>query len=359
MVYYVIEGKIEESFKYNAGSKARQDVEYILNKRGFEKLYVDTVKTTIKNKLMKWKQFLLLKNNTKNWDKSLSKLNQGDTVIIQYPLTNSTYKLKNVIKKYKGKITFILLIHDLNSIRTEKSNKMSYKKLYDEDKNLLNQMDYIISHNSSMKKVLLDYGNKDEKVLELQLFDYIVDNVEYKERNINDPIVIAGNLSPFKVGYLKYLKDIKCNFNLYGVGFDEENKSENIEYKGKFLPDELVNKLEGGFGLVWDGTSINTCTTKMGEYLKYNNPHKVSLYLLSGLPVIVWSKSALAGFIKDNKLGIAIDDLSLLDQEINKLTNDDYNKMVENTRTISKKLQSGYFLNEALNKILNRGQDGK
>ena len=76
--------------------------------------------------------------------------------------------------------------------------------------------------------------------------DYIVDNVDYKERNINDPIIIAGNLSPFKVGYLKYLKDIKCNFNLYGVGFDEENKSDNVEYKGKFLPDELVNNLEEG-----------------------------------------------------------------------------------------------------------------
>ena len=356
MVYYVVEGTMENRF--NAGSKARNDIELILDKRGINKLYIPTKKEVAKNKLMKFKEYLMYKKNTKIWDDSLKSLNKGDILIIQYPLAKAALKLKNVIKKYKGIITFIAIIHDLDSIRFDNQSYFVSKKQKDEDKNLLNQMDKIIAHNSSMKNELIKLGNKEENIIELQLFDYLTDNVNFIDRNINDPIVIAGNLSYKKAGYLKDLNKINYNFNLYGINFDESMKYENIEYKGKFLPEELVNYLEGSFGLVWDGPSINTCTTKIGEYLKYNNPHKVSLYLTSGLPVIVWSKSALAPYITSNKLGLALDDLSKVDEEIKKLSNDEYNVIVENTRIMSNKLRNGYFINEALNKLI-RGQDEK
>ena len=56
---------------------------------------------------------------------------------------------------------------------------------------------------------------------------------------------------------------------------------------GSFLPDELPSALEGSFGLVWDGDSSKTCSGVFGEYLRYNNSHKASLYLASGFPIIV------------------------------------------------------------------------
>ena len=49
-------------------------------------------------------------------------------------------------------------------------------------------------------------------------------------------------------------------YNLYGVGFDESRALENEAYFGSFLPDELPAALEGGFGLVWDGDSAETCS---------------------------------------------------------------------------------------------------
>ena len=60
---------------------------------------------------------------------------------------------------------------------------------------------------------------------------------------------------------------------------------ENETYFGSFLPDELPAALEGGFGLVWDGDSAETCSGVFGEYLRYNNSHKASLYLASGFPL--------------------------------------------------------------------------
>ena len=40
---------------------------------------------------------------------------------------------------------------------------------------------------------------------------------------------------------------------------------ENENYFGSFLPDELPAALEGGFGLVWDGDSAETCSGVFGS----------------------------------------------------------------------------------------------
>ena len=349
MVYYAIEGTIENN--YNAGSKARIDVEKIFEQNNFEKLFVNTKKSNTKNKI---KKVLDYRKNTKIWDKTLKKLNNKDTLIIQYPISNSTLNIYKVFKKYKN-INFIALIHDLTSIRFDEQTlgRLALKKVAKEDKYILNNMNYIIAHNYSMKNELIKLGNNKDNIIELGLFDYLVnEEVKYKERSKNDPIIIAGNLAFSKAGYLRYLNKINFDFNLYGVGFEKELEGKNIEYKGKFLPEELVNKLEGSFGLIWDGPSIDTCTTKIGEYLKYNNPHKTSLYLTAGIPVIVWDNSAQAKFVKENNIGICVSNLNNLDEETDRLSVEEYKNMVENAKEISKKLQKGYYTIEALKKII-------
>ena len=75
-------------------------------------------------------------------------------------------------------------------------------------------------------------------------------------------------------------------------------RGKNVKYCGQYKPEELPEKLEGGFGLVWDGDDLGACTGVFGEYMKYNNPHKTSLYLASGLPVIIWEKAAMAKYIE-------------------------------------------------------------
>ena len=126
---------------------------------------------------------------------------------------------------------------------------------------------------------------------------------------------------------------------------------DNIFYKGKFKPEELLDYLEGSFGLVWDGISLDTCTGGFGEYLKYNNPHKVSLYLTAGIPVVVWEQSALAKFVKENNVGITINSLNELKDKIDNITDEEYQAMLENTKQISEKTKNGKFLMEAINKI--------
>lgn len=352
--YYIIEGKLNGEF--NATSKARLDVEKILENNKIEKLYVNTKNGIKEKKIMKWKQFLNYKRNLKIWDKSLKKVKRNDIIFIQYPLLNTTVGLVKLLKKYKKKgIVFVSIIHDLDSLRykPEDQGKFLYNRVCFDDKYVLKEMNYIIAHNSSMKKELIKLGNNSDKIFELGLFDYLVNkDLKNLKRNCKEPIIIAGNLSLSKSKYLSYLNYLDLKFNLYGVGFDETISAKNVNYCGSFKPEELVEKMQGGYGLVWDGISIDTCTGGFGEYLKYNNPHKASLYLTSGIPIIVWSKSAIADFVIKNNVGIAIDNLNNLKEKLDKITDEDYKKMINNAKKISDKLRKGYYTTEIINKII-------
>ena len=352
MRYFIIEGSPDCNF--NATSKPREDVNVILEREGVKPFHIDTVSGIQKNKLMKWKQFIDYKKNTRIWNKALSNFKEGDIIFIQYPILNTSLNVKKVIKKYRAKgIKFVAIIHDLDSLRlTKEVGAFRYKRVCNEDKYLLNEMDYIICHNASMKKVLVDLGNDPKKLIELKLFDYLIDfKPKTFKRTKNDPFIIAGNLAPHKSKYIASLKNLNVGFNLFGVGFTDEIAGDNIYYKGKFKPEELLNYLEGGFGLVWDGESIDTIKGGFGNYLRYNNPYKVTLYLTAGIPVVVWKESALADYIVKNKLGFAVNNLNELEDIVKNTTDKEYEEISKNVKAISHKFINGEFLTEAIKKI--------
>ena len=357
MKYYICEGKVNG--KYNASSKARQDVEAILNEIGYEKFFVRTKNGIQKSKLLKILQLITYIKNKYIWNKELKKLKSGDTIIIQYPILNTTIGLENIIKKYSNKINIIALIHDMDSLRYTPQNQSITlcKRVKNEDRNILNACSCVIAHNECMKNKLMELDNSESKIKTLKLFDYITNKpITEKKHTKNQPIIIAGNLSKEKAQYLNYLKDIKdVEFNLYGVGY--EGDEENVNYKGAFLPEDLLNHLEGSMGLVWDGISKDTCVGGFGHYLKYNNPHKVSMYLTAGIPIVIWEEAALAKFIVKNNLGYTIKKLDDLHKLQNNITEEDYNEKINNIKIISEKLKNGGFLKDVLKQIKSGEED--
>ena len=129
------------------------------------------------------------------------------------------------------------------------------------------------------------------------------------------------------------------------------NYKTGVEYNGQYSPNELPQHLTQNFGLVWDGSSSETCNGKFGNYMKYNNPHKVSLYLSSGIPVVIWRHAALAKFIVNNHLGIAVDSLQEMDERVAAMSESEYNTYKTNAIKISGELRSGEFIKKAVIKI--------
>ena len=81
-----------------------------------------------------------------------------------------------------------------------------------------------------------------------------------------------------------------------------------------------------------------------------NNPHKASLYLASGFPIIVWSQSALADFVRKNQCGIIVDSLFEIADCLNSIDEEDYQELIKNSKIVGEKLRKGHFLKTALEK---------
>ena len=324
MVYYLQEKK-EESC--NAGSKARNDVDVILKKTYTP---VDLYPNKKQNAVQR---VLDVFRFTRQFKKD-------DILIIQYPMWIGYNKLLPYIC---SRVKTIVVLHDLIDLRDGKYDGTEYK--------FYENAHRIISHNDSMTRYITSKGIEQSKIVNLELFDYLFDSLNEINADEN-AICYAGSLD--KAGFLgKFSLGLSNVFiNVYGVGYSEKLHSEKVRYCGSYPSDVIHGKLDGVFGLIWDGDDTNTCSGKRGEYLKYNNPHKASMYIAAGIPLIVWKESAIANFVEDNKLGFAVSDLKEVEARMSEMSNEEYQILVRNTKDIQIKIGNGYFLSSALKKAI-------
>ena len=275
-------------------------------------------------------------------------------ICTQYP-NNKFRKLILFFVKIK-RCKMITIVHDVRSLKG---------RVKDVEKELSKIIcsDVIIVHNDSMKAWFLEQGTKIPIVV-LGIFDYVSKEKPIQNKNIikkeKYDIAYAGGFGEGKNAYIfdfDILEHTKYNLKLYGIGFDESKRKVSEEdsvifYEGAFPSDQIAHKIEADFGLVWDGISTETCSGDLGLYLKFNNPHKTSLYLLCGLPVIVWDKAAIATFIVENNLGIGVSNLKDLNAILENLSEDDYKTMKNNVLIVQEKVMKGQFVETAVKKAL-------
>lgn len=302
----------------------------------------------------------VLKKLAKHWQVRQSWLQdtivfrKGDVALLQCPLADQTIFTGTLTRGWKSRgVHVVSLIHDLDALRYSKRNDLSWVqkcKFRVEDGSLLRHSDVLIVHNDAMGKKLIDsYGIPSDRVVPLGLFDYEVSGNRCAIARQDLPVIVAGNLQKRKAGYL-YSGELGFPVNAYGVRYEEAEG--NVCYKGSFEPEVLPGNLEGSYGLVWDGESVDTCAGAYGEYLRINDPHKTSLYLASGLPVIVWSQAAVAKHILDNGLGLAVASLRDVPSAMESVSAEEYSRMLLNVRQEADRLRSGYYTKRALKEAL-------
>lgn len=250
------------------------------------------------------------------------------------------------LKKFKS----IAVIHDIYPLFEGRPARNDLEKV-----EKLDQYDAIVSHNQKMTDYLIKEGVTADKIVNLELFDYLIEDDErFRKVDLTQEIIVAGNLAISKTAFIKDLKTSKnLTFNFYGVNFPEEFKElevPKVNYFGSFSPDELVQNLVGSYGLVWDSETSQGGIGVLGNYQRYNNPHKTSLYLATGFPVIAWDESAIAPFILEHQIGFVVKDLKELSEKFEAISEADYSAMKQNVLEVGKKLRSGYFMAEALKK---------
>lgn len=349
MVFYVDFGINEQR---TAGSKAPADIAELCRQRGYKEINVKIKCDNIICRCISQVHLLVA------WIELLFILKKNDIIICQHPYIGRRASLAMIpfVKRVK-KCSFIGIIHDIDTLRFCQSNiTRKEAKHFKRVDRLLHYYDIVISHNPSMSKYLISKGIDEKRIVNLGIFDYLTDcKVCNRVKSAVPTIAIAGNLSSDKSGYIYMLdkliseKNSNLHINLYGVNYQDMNtEKSNISYHGSFLPEELPSYLVGDFGLVWDGNSLQTCNGHTGYYLRYNNPHKASLYLASGMPVIVWNESALRDFVVDNKIGICVSSLGEIEEKIRNISPEEYDIMCRNVDRISIDIRNGAYFYNAL-----------
>lgn len=314
----------------NASGKAKKDAFDIASRMGFNPSYHPSSRQFIRI----FQQFL-----------TLPRFRGRKIIFFQYPAVSKQFMemFRKVVSADSYKIA---LIHDLPSIqgliKVEQKNEAHF----------LNIFDCIIVHNQKMCSYVKEIGYQGNVVI-LELFDYLHDaDHTISNTPFSNSISFAGNLS--KAKFLQNIGRISnCNWLLYGIpGEMDLSKIQNVSYKGQLPSDEIQYLMEGDYGLVWDGDSIDTCAGANGEYLKYNNPHKLSCCIAAGKPVITWKQAAIADFINKYNIGITVDSLEELnDIDLSK----GYKEMRENVMILKKVVAKGAFLEKAILKALEFG----
>lgn len=336
MTRYLLDEKI--GISYNASSKARDDVAYFMNDYtnadGARYSVVgknDKTKATTKAQ----KAWLALRSMTNVF----CKLKKGDILLVQSSLL--IFKVVAKIKKIKG-FKMIYLIHDLDAIRDSYDDVTAVGELVE----ALNHVDVLICHNECMMKEL-KRRNCNVPMVNLQIFDYYTNLPEsHREWEDNGSVCFAGNLSKAKTGFLYKLdaSDLNIPINVYGK---KESEFKRLNYKGCFKPEELPAKLEGNWGLIWEGNDFSY-NEESHPYIMVNNPHKASLYIVSGLPVIMWDKAAMASFVKEKGIGITISSLEELESSVKSVSKEEYEHMIKNLAAVRNDLIKGNYLKKAI-----------
>lgn len=344
---YIIETR--NKGQQHAGAKAPDDVVTICKQRGMQTLTLPILVAKNNKLAQQWWLFTVCVGF---WLKTLFRVKTGDRIVWQHPVYGIRYAyfFIKLLKKWK-KITFIALIHDLESLRSTGGDfhLMKSSTSLIADKGILSQCDFVISHNQFMTTYLLEAGIEQEKIVNLDIFDYLAPEIPDRvltPKATSRSVLVAGNLEAAKSAYVYQLMDLDLDLSLYGVFFEGDETDKR--YKGAFSPEELLAHLDADFGIVWDGPSLEECAGNTGQYLRFNNPHKTSLYLAAKLPIIVWDQAAVAKFVLDHKVGLAVSSLRELPQVLANISDQDYAEMLANVNQLSHRVRTGYYTNKAL-----------
>ena len=339
----------------SASFKARTDMDAIMASQGFRNVGVRN--NLRSNKYSTW--FATFAGVLK----AGLLLHRGDKLVVQYP--DPHFKLICRMAKLR-RAHVVTLIHDLVSfgcadIRPE------------EEIALLSKSDYIIALNQSMEGWLRTHGCTVPST-SLGIWDYLSSaahearqtaSLEPQRRSMPEPsvssdekytVMFAGGVSRRRNQFLYDWGTVIDGYKVvvFGNNFDLTQAAGASRFKLRgFVPSSMmIRHPDGDFGLVWDGNAINGCNGPWGEYLRYNNPHKASLYIRCGVPVIIWKHAGLASFVEEQGIGFTISSLADIAPRLRALSDEEYNRMKENVARVSLNVSSGYYFCEAMNRAL-------
>lgn len=324
MKKYLIE-PFSHGGKRETRCSARGDAGVILERIGYEKYYIPSARTVFERILnyivLAAKAFVLY-----------AKLRKDDIVLIQWPTKFGYCKglYRWVISQRRCNLQ--VLVHDIDFLRGASESN------FEKSLKMFRLADLIILHSAAMRDFVTQQGITAEKIKILECFDYLTTDEITARRTKTKNVVFVGQLD--RCLFLDKISEAHLGIHINLYGRYEKDLGAAITHKGSFRADN-VSIFQGSWGLVWGGDTIDECTGNMGDYIRYNSPHKLSLFIVSHLPIIIWDKAAKAAYVREKGIGICVSSLRDISRAIDSVTEEEYELMMRNIERESAKLRGG------------------
>lgn len=279
-------------------------------------------------------------------------IQEGDIVAVISPSycgPDHEQQFINMVHSKGGKI--ICHVHDIDDIRWSDHFTQSYI-------DMMNTYDVIIVQSIKqlqwLRKCGLDVNSK--FVVQDGPFGYI-NPMPYEVPKNTKGIIYTGNMNKVNCGYLEDLAKLNRipSYQLplhitksilpEQVHFEPED---NVHRLDLTVPDMLptyVNRL-GGWGLNYnDDDSVQG--KRFLNYNSYNWSHKLSAYLVAGLPVLVHKDTLAASYVDKHRLGIVFDSYQSIPHLVNNVNDIEYAMYTSNVRKILHLIKTGYYVCDA------------
>lgn len=272
-------------------------------------------------------------------------LPSGCLLFFQAPLYSRAHALLvDWLRIIRPSIRILCLVSDIDGLRDNS------KPLLDREIRLYKKYRYLIVHNDAMSRWMLSKA-PGVSIAMLRFFAF-PSNETPPARTKQNLVCFAGHLG--KAGFLTQLDRVGTgtHFLIYGdQGLREIPAADNATYKGFYPAHHLPSLIEGSFGLVWDGSAIDGLEGPLGEYLRLNSPHKLSLYIVSALPVICHEDSAIAPLVTGYGIGITIRSLRDIERKIDALSEKEYQQMVSGCKALTRSIVKGEHILNAIDDL--------
>jgi len=321
-------------FSYDGAVKPRLDTADTLSTLGYEKINFNM-----------YGRIEVNSDRYKDVVKELDQVEQGDLVIQQVPSYCSN-EFDTYISRYiidKGAYS-VALVHDIDTLRGFYPN-------FDSERVVFNSYDLLVVASDKLKKYLKDSGIT-TKIITRGPWDYL-QNIPYRDHKITNNIYYAGNLSKRKAGFLEtFNKNTGLRITVCGNvnnGSKDYIDTSCVDYFGPVSPNSI--SFSEGWGLIWDNED-DSSDNFYHTYQEYNWPAKLSVYLRSGIPIIVSKKAQTYSYVKDNHLGIGIDDIKDIPNVLESLSESDKKIIINSCFLVSKKIGNGYYTKQMSENII-------
>jgi hypothetical protein len=318
---------------YQHGGQGYVDMERILEQEGYMPCRLE--ENGGRSRILNFrKRFLQLRRIVKNASKA-------DEWVFIFPVYGrmNRWLLRRLQRK---SCQLIGIVADIDGLKDAEEGILR------EDIAFLSKLPKLVVHNQAMSDWLVSVGCKAD-MAKLEFFDFL-QRPSAASRGLENKVAFAGNLAKSRFLLDPSISDLDdIQIAVYGPGLEISSPlQKNLHFKGTYDPSDLIEKLEGSFGLVWDGDSWQSPGGPLGHYMAYITHHKISLYILAGLPILIPRMAGAAPRVEQYGIGIVFDNTADIPAAIKKLSEESYQAMRQNMVKLAEQLSKGQQLRNAL-----------